>query len=186
MRRITLWGLSTLTTLVLLFSYHTSTGAGTSLAAPVVAQSGSAAGGSASSGSSSSAGSSSSGTSGSGSSASGGSGSSSGSSGSSSSSSGGSSSSSATKTYDGDTAQTRWGPVQVRITVQGGKITNAEAVVYPNGNGRDEEINSYALPVLNQEVVQAQSANIDMVSGATVTSDGYLQSLQSAIDQAHL
>lgn len=183
MRRITLWGLSTLTTLVLLFSYHTSTGAGTSLAAPVVAQSGSASGSSGSSsgssGSSSSTGSGSSGTSGSGSS-------SSGSSGSSGSSSSGSSSSSATKTYDGDTAQTRWGPVQVRITVQGGKITNAEAIVYPNGNGRDAEINSYALPVLNQETVQAQSANIDMVSGATVTSDGYLQSLQSAIDQAHL
>ncbi|MDU0314498.1 FMN-binding protein [Phycicoccus sp. M110.8] len=183
MRRITLWGLSTLTTLVLLFSYHTSTGAGTSLAAPVVAQSGSASGSSGSSGSSSSpTGSGSSGTSGS----SGSSGSSSGSSGSSSSSSSGSSSSSATKTYDGDTAQTRWGPVQVRITVQGGKITNAEAIVYPNNNGRDVEINSYALPVLNQEAVQAQSANIDMVSGATVTSDGYLQSLQSAIDQAHL
>ena len=179
MRRITLWGLSTLTTLVLLFSYHTSTGAGTSLAAPVVAQSGSASGGSgSSSGSSSSTGSGSNGASGSGSSASG-------SSGSSSSSSSGSSGSAA-KTYDGDTAQTRWGPVQVRITVQGGKITNAQAIVYPNGNGRDEEINSYALPVLNQEVVQAQSANIDMVSGATVTSDGYLQSLQSAIDQAHL
>ncbi|HET8769164.1 MAG TPA: FMN-binding protein [Pedococcus sp.] len=184
MRRITLWGLSTLTTLVLLFSYHTSTGAGTSLATPVVAQSGSASGSSGSSGSSSSStgASGSSGTSGS----SGSSGSSSGSSGSSSSSSSGSSSSSAAKTYDGDTAQTRWGPVQVRITVQGGKITNAEAIVYPNNNGRDVEINSYALPVLNQEVVQAQSANIDMVSGATVTSDGYLQSLQSAIDQAHL
>ena len=183
MRRITLWGLSTLTTLVLLFSYHTSTGAGTSLAAPVVAQSGSASGSSGSSGSSSSSpGSGSSGTSGS----SGSSGSSSGSSGSSSSSSSGSSSSSAGKTYDGDTAQTRWGPVQVRITVQGDKISNGKAIVYPNNNGRDVEINSYALPVLNQEVVQAQSANIDMVSGATVTSDGYLQSLQSAIDQAHL
>ena len=81
---------------------------------------------------------------------------------------------------------TRWGPVQVRITVQGGKITDSHAVVYPNNNGRDVEINSYALPVLDQEAVQAQSANIDMVSGATVTSGGYLQSLQSAIDQAHL
>jgi uncharacterized protein with FMN-binding domain len=81
---------------------------------------------------------------------------------------------------------TRWGPVQVRITVQGGKITDSQAVVYPDNNGRDVEINSYALPVLDQEAVQAQSANIDMVSGATVTSGGYLQSLQSAIDQAHL
>jgi uncharacterized protein with FMN-binding domain len=58
--------------------------------------------------------------------------------------------------------------------------------VYPSGNGRDQEINSVALPILGQEVVQKQSASIDMVSGATVTSDGYLSSLQSAIDQAHL
>jgi uncharacterized protein with FMN-binding domain len=82
--------------------------------------------------------------------------------------------------------QTRWGPVQVRITVVDGKITASEAVVYPNGNHEDEQINSFALPVLNQEAVAAQSANIDMVSGATVTSEGYLSSLQSAIDQAHL
>lgn len=168
MRRVTLWALSTLTTLVLLFSYHTSTssqGGGV----PVIAQ-GPAAAGSSSGSSSGSSGSSDGSSSGSGTSGTNGSG----------------SSSSAAKTYDGGTAQTRWGPVQVRITVQGGKITASEAVVYPNGNGRDQEINSYALPVLNQEVVQAQGANIDMVSGATVTSDGYVQSLQSAIDQAHL
>ena len=59
-------------------------------------------------------------------------------------------------------------------------------VQYPNGNGRDEEINSYALPILVQETIDSQSASIDMVSGATVTSDGYLQSLQSALDQADL
>ena len=94
--------------------------------------------------------------------------------------------SSSTKTYTGDALMTRWGPVQVQITVTGGKITAAQAVQYPNGNGRDAEINSYALPVLNQEAVAAQSAQIDTVSGATVTSDGYLQSLQSALDQAHL
>jgi uncharacterized protein with FMN-binding domain len=94
--------------------------------------------------------------------------------------------SSATKTYTGDAVDTRWGPVQVQITVTGGKVTDAQAVVYPNGNGRDVEINSYALPVLSQEAVQQQSAQIDTVSGATVTSDGYVQSLQSALDQAHL
>ena len=76
--------------------------------------------------------------------------------------------------------------MQVEIAVSGGKITAAQAVHYPNGNGRDVEINSYALPVLNQEVVDRQSAQIDTISGATVTSDGYLQSLQSALDQAHL
>jgi uncharacterized protein with FMN-binding domain len=94
--------------------------------------------------------------------------------------------SSSTKTYTGDQVMTRWGPMQVEITVSGGKITAAQAVQYPNGNGRDVEINSYALPVLNQEVVDRQSAQIDTISGATVTSDGYLQSLQSALDQAHL
>ena len=93
---------------------------------------------------------------------------------------------SSTKTYTGDQVMTRWGPMQVEITVSGGKITAAQAVQYPSGNGRDAEINSYALPVLNQEVVDRQSAQIDTVSGATVTSDGYLQSLQSALDQAHL
>src|SRR4051812_31857259 len=94
--------------------------------------------------------------------------------------------SSATKTYTGDAVDTRWGPVQVQITVTSGKVTDSQAVVYPNGNGRDVEINSYALPVLSQEAVQQQSAQIDTVSGATVTSDGYVQSLQSALDQAHL
>jgi len=88
-------------------------------------------------------------------------------------------------TYTGDSADTQWGPVQVQIKVQGGKITGSEAVQYPQNNGRDAEINGFALPVLDQEVVQQQSASIDTVSGATVTSDGYLQSLQSAIDHAH-
>ena len=88
--------------------------------------------------------------------------------------------------YTGDVAQTQCGPVQVAITVQGGKITRSRAVQYPQGNGTDAQINGFALPVLDQEVVQAQRAAIDTVSGATVTSDGYLQSLQSAIDRAHL
>jgi len=92
----------------------------------------------------------------------------------------------ASASYAGDIADTRWGPVQVQITVRGGKITRSEAIQYPQGNGRDAQINGYALPILNQEVVQQQGASIDTVSGATVTSDGYLQSLQSAIDQAHL
>ena len=160
MRRITLWALSTLTTLVLLFSYHTSTGRGATAAATVAQAP-------VSTGSSGSSGSSASGSSSSGSSSSG-------------------SSSSASGTYTGDSVDTRWGPVQVQITVRDGKIVSSQAVVYPDNNGRDVEINSYALPVLGQEAVQAQSSRIDMVSGATVTSQGYLQSLQSAIDQAHL
>jgi uncharacterized protein with FMN-binding domain len=110
--------------------------------------------------------------------------SSSGSSGSSSGSSG--STTTGTKTVTGDTAQTRWGPVQVRITVKNGKVTDVTAVQYPSDNPRDQEINSYALPQLKSEALAAQSASIDTVSGATYTSDGYRQSLQSALDSAGL
>jgi uncharacterized protein with FMN-binding domain len=89
-------------------------------------------------------------------------------------------------TYTGSVASTQWGPVQVQITVQGHKITRARAVQYPQGTSTDAQINGYALPILDKEVIQQQRAAIDTVSGATVTSDGYLQSLQSAIDTAHL
>ena len=68
----------------------------------------------------------------------------------------------------------------------GGTISKVTVLQYPNGNGKDQEINGYALPILTQETVDAQSAQIDMVSGATVTSNGYLESLQSALDQARL
>jgi uncharacterized protein with FMN-binding domain len=95
-----------------------------------------------------------------------------------------SSSTPTTKTYTGAVAQTRWGPVQLKITVRGGTITKVDVLQQPNGNQRDAEINDQALPILIQETLDAQSAKIDMVSGATVTSDGYLQSLQSALDQA--
>ncbi|MEU6252972.1 FMN-binding protein [Streptomyces sp. NPDC047043] len=89
-----------------------------------------------------------------------------------------------TKTVTGDSVQTRWGPVQVRITVKNGKLTDVTAVAYPTDNPRDQEINSFALPRLRSEALQAQSAGIDTVSGATYTSDGYRQSLQSALDSA--
>jgi uncharacterized protein with FMN-binding domain len=87
-------------------------------------------------------------------------------------------------TVTGDAADTRFGPVQVRITVENGKLTAATAVEYPTENPRDQEINQYAIPTLNQEAVQAGNADIDMVSGATYTSDGYAESLQSALDKA--
>lgn len=89
-----------------------------------------------------------------------------------------------TRTVTGDTVQTRWGPVQVRITVKSGRLTDVTAVTYPTDNPRDQEINSYAIPRLRSEALQAQSADIDTVSGATYTSDGYRQSLQSALDSA--
>lgn len=89
-------------------------------------------------------------------------------------------------TYTGDAVSTRYGDVQVQITVSGGKITASEAIQYPNNDRHDQQINAYAIPILNSEAVDAQSASIDAVSGATVTSDGYITSLQSAIDAAHL
>jgi uncharacterized protein with FMN-binding domain len=177
MRRITLWLLSTVSALVLLFSYHTSTSSGTSTS--VVAQADTGTGGY--SGPSSAGGSSS--TDG-GSSSTDGSSSSSG--GSSSSSGSGSSTTSGTSTYTGSAVTTRYGDVQVRITVADGKVTKAEVTQVPWNDRRDQEINSQAVPVLNSEAVDAQSADIDMVSGATYTSQGYIRSLQSAIDQANL
>lgn len=162
MRRVVLWALSTLSALVLLFSYHTSTSseAATSAAAPVAPGASSGTGGGSSSGSTSP--------------------------GSGSSGSGSSGSTRASGTFAGDAVGTRWGVVQVQVTVSAGRITKADVLQVPWNNPRDQEINSQAVPVLNQEVVRAQSAQIDMVSGATVTSDGYLQSLQSAIDKANL
>jgi uncharacterized protein with FMN-binding domain len=100
------------------------------------------------------------------------------------SSSSGGTKSTGTKTVTGDTVQTRWGPVQVRVTVKNGKITDVTAVAYPSDNPKDQEINSYAIPQLRREALAAQSAQIDSVSGATYTSDGYKQSLQSALDSA--
>ncbi|MEV6115600.1 FMN-binding protein [Streptomyces sp. NPDC052109] len=93
---------------------------------------------------------------------------------------------SVSKTVTGATVQTRWGPVQVRVTIKSGKLTDVTAVQYPQDNPRDQEINSYALPQLRREALAAQSAQIDMVSGATYTSTGYQQSLQSALDSAGL
>lgn len=144
MRRIALWFLATLSTVVLLFGYRTSTSS--TMPAQVAAAAPSTAADPTTSAPST----------------------------------GGT----ATNTVTGTTASTRWGPVQVQISVARGKVTAVNVVQYPNGNGKDQEINSYAIPTLVQETLSAQSAKIDMVSGATVTSDGYLTSLQSALDKA--
>ncbi|GAA1445937.1 hypothetical protein GCM10009617_26260 [Leifsonia poae] len=84
---------------------------------------------------------------------------------------------------DGATEDTRYGPVQVEVTFAGKKITAVKTLQSPTGDGRSVQINDYALPILAQEALASQSASIDTVSGATYTSDGYTQSLQSAIDQ---
>jgi uncharacterized protein with FMN-binding domain len=86
----------------------------------------------------------------------------------------------------GDEADTRYGPVQVKVTVDNGHITAVDAVEYPTDTPRDWQINQYAIPVLDQEAQSANSAHIDMVSGATYTSDGYITSLQSALDKLGL
>jgi uncharacterized protein with FMN-binding domain len=153
MRRITLWLLSTVAAVVLLFSYRTSTMGAGATAAGAIPTGGSVGAGPAGpvpgpSGSSAAPG--------------------------------------AGTTYRGAVAQTRWGPVQVVITVSNRKITDVAVPTYPSGNGRDQEINGYALPTLRRETLAAQSADIATVSGATVTSDGYKQSLQSALAAAHL
>jgi len=83
---------------------------------------------------------------------------------------------------NGTSVDTRYGPVQVQVHVQARRILSAAAIDYPRGGGRDRQINSYAVPILERETVNAQSAQIDAISGATYTSDGYRRSLQAALD----
>jgi uncharacterized protein with FMN-binding domain len=90
------------------------------------------------------------------------------------------------KTVTGSAANTIYGPVQVQIVVKGGKVTAAKAVEYPQDTPRDSQINAFAIPVLDREAVSVGSATIDMVSGATYTSQGYRTSLQNALDQAKI
>ena len=86
----------------------------------------------------------------------------------------------------GDAVQTPYGDVQVEISFSGRRITNVHAVHLTDSSSTSVSISAGAAPVLRQEAIAAQSAQIDMVSGATYTSEGYIQSLQSAIDAAHL
>ena len=88
-------------------------------------------------------------------------------------------------TVDGQVVSTRYGDVQVEVVVAGGKIQDVVALQLPTGR-RSGQISSYVAPILHEEALQAQSAKIDLVSGATYTSDAYAQSLQSALDQAGL
>ena len=149
-RRIVLWSMSTLTTVVLLFGYSTSTSGPDGTAAGSASSAFGA--GAASAGSSTSSG----------------------------------AGADPATVVDGPVISTRWGPVQVRITTDGSSLTGVEVLQYPTGNGKDQEINDRALPVLVSETMDAGSADIDMVSGATVTSEGYVQSLQAALDEAGL
>jgi uncharacterized protein with FMN-binding domain len=91
----------------------------------------------------------------------------------------------APQTYAGTVEWNRYGSVEATIIVSGSKITGVN-IAAPGDNPRSAYINGVAVPILQSQTLQAQSANIDGVSGATYTSESYVQSLQSAIDQAHL
>ncbi len=165
MRRIVIWAMSTLTVLVLLFSYGTSRSSTPAVATAELRQATAGAKQQTTTSGGASGGTDGSGTDG---------------------SSSGGSASTAAKTYDGDAFGTRYGDVQVQITVQSGKITDVTVLQVPWNDRHDQMINSQAVPIYNSEAVQAQSASIDVVSGATVTWEGYTQSLQSAIDKANI
>ncbi len=83
----------------------------------------------------------------------------------------------------GAVARTDYGAVQVRVTVTHGRIVNVAALRLPHGNQMDVQLSKPAARVLESRVISAQSANVDMVSGATYTSQGYLRSVQSALDR---
>jgi uncharacterized protein with FMN-binding domain len=179
MRRIVTWAMSTLTVIVLLFSYHTSRSSvlATSEARPVASSVQSAPSTTTDQGSGSGSAGSAGGTddpAASDDTTPGASGST------------GSSGTTAATTFAGEAVDTRFGPVQVQITVTDAAITAVDVLQVPMEDRHDQMINSRAVPVYNEEAVQAQSADIDVVSGATVTWEGYTQSLQSAIDAAHL
>ena len=87
-------------------------------------------------------------------------------------------------TYTGNDVNTRFGSVQVSVTVSGGTITDVTALQLTDQDGRSRQISNRAAPILQSEVLASQSANVSNVSGATYTSDAYLQSVQSALDQA--
>ena len=89
-------------------------------------------------------------------------------------------------TFVGSTQQTRFGPVQVQITLSNGKITAAKALQYPNNDFRSQQISQQAIPYLVQETLAAQSANIQGVGGASYTSQGWYDSLLSALAKAGL
>lgn len=86
--------------------------------------------------------------------------------------------------YIGDVTDAFYGNVQVKAVIQGGRITDVQFLSYPNDRRTSIEINSQAMPILTQEAIQAQSAQVDIVSGASATSGAFIQSLQSALSKA--
>jgi uncharacterized protein with FMN-binding domain len=89
-------------------------------------------------------------------------------------------------TYTGAAASTRWGDVQVAVTISGGVITDVTALQLTDADGKSVQISNRAAPILREEVIAAQSADVANVGGATYTTQAYLTSVQSALDQAGL
>lgn len=89
------------------------------------------------------------------------------------------------RTLTGPAVQTLFGTVQVKVSLTNGRITAVQALQLPHDFALSQQISAYAGPLLRAEALRAQSARIDVVSGATYTSDGYRQSLQAALDAAH-
>ncbi len=87
-------------------------------------------------------------------------------------------------TYTGQPVYVNWGYVQVEAIIQSGRLSNVQVVEYPNERRTSLRINSRAVPELQQEAIQTQSANVNIITGATLTSEGFQQSLQTALDQA--
>lgn len=88
-------------------------------------------------------------------------------------------------TYTGSVADAYYGNIQVQAIISGGKITDVQFLQYPNDNGTSHMINTQAMPYLRQEAITAQSAQVDIVSGASDSSQAFQQSLSSALSQAH-
>ena len=87
-------------------------------------------------------------------------------------------------TWAGSTVSTRFGDVQVQVTISGGAVTDVTALQLTDHDNRSVQISNRAAPILRDEVLQAQSSSVSLVSGATYTSAAYLQSLQAALDEA--
>lgn len=86
--------------------------------------------------------------------------------------------------YTGDSVDAYYGNVQVKVVVSNGRISDVQFLNYPQDRNTSREINSQAMPLLKQEVIQTQSSSVDIVSGATATSQAFIQSLQSALSKA--
>lgn len=182
MRKIALWATSTVALIVLLFSYHTSTHSAAATSSTALADDKpGVVGGGASPAAVATGGAAPGGGRGSGAAAGGegrgnGSGSGSGS---------GTGAQTGPVTVNGPVAQTAFGPVQVEVRVGGGRITDVKAIKLPTGDPHDVELSKFAVPKLRAQALSRQSAKVDVVTGATETSEGYRQSLQAALDSAH-